>query len=278
MIELAAVAALAAVAGGVVAITTRNGRTVAFGLAVAFAAAPLAASPLPGQLSLFARIAGALLAADLLWVGTRVNAVRSEGSAIGFAAESAVAVAAFLIGLWIAPVKPQPGPATEQAAGLALVALAVIPIVGRDVLRLGIGAALLALGLSLLREAWLGPAASFEQFAVAALLVAILGATSMLVAPVAERSGDAEFGRVEEGVTALSAVAGAASAGTVAAAGGPATGRVPSAAAAPPGADYVDDVSSAADAEIEVARPRPSPRSGSMVRRTRHPRDSEPRP
>jgi hypothetical protein len=278
MIELAAVAAPVAVAGGVVAVTARNGRTVALGLAVAFAAAPLAASPLPGQLSLFARIAGALLAADLLWVGTRVNAVRSEGSAIGFAAEAAVAAAAFLIGLWIAPVKPLPGPATEQAAGLALVALAVIPIVGRDVLRLGIGAALLALGLSLLREAWLGPAASFEQFAVAALLVAILGATSMLVAPVAERSADAEFGRVEEGVTALGAVAGAASAGTVAAAGGLTTGRAPSAAAAPAGADYVDDVPSAADAEIELARPRPSPRSGSMVRRTRHPRDSEPRP
>jgi hypothetical protein len=276
MIELAAVAAPAAVAGGVVAVTARNGRTVALGLAVAFVAAPLAASPLPGQLSLFARIAGALLAADLLWVGTRVNAVRSEGSAIGFAAEAAIAAAAFLIGLWIAPVKPLPGLVTQQAAGLALVALAVIPIVGRDVLRLGIGAGLLALGLSLLREAWLGPAASFEQFAVAALLVAILGATTVLVAPVAERSGDAEFGRVEEGLTALGPVAGAASAGPVAAAAGPTSGPGPSAAAAPAGADYVDQ--SATDAEIEVARPRPSPRSGSMVRRTRHPRDSEPRP
>jgi hypothetical protein len=278
MIELAAVAALAAVAGGVVAVTARSWRTVAFGLAVALAAAPLAASPLPGQLSLFARIAGALLAADLLWVGTRVNAVRSEGSAIGFTAEAAIAATAFLIGLWIAPVKPLPGPVSEQAAGLALVALAVIPIAGRDVLRLGIGAALLALGLSLVREAWLGPTPSFEQFAVAALLVAILGATSMLAAPVVERSSDAEFGRFEERETALSAVAGAASAGTVAAAARPATGRVPSAESAPAGANYVDDVLSAADAEIEVARPRPSPRSGSMVRRTRHPRDSEPRP
>jgi hypothetical protein len=278
MIEPTAVAALAAVAGGIVAVTARNGRTVAFGLAVAFAAAPLAASPLPGQLSLFARIAGALLAANLLWVGTRVNGVRSEGSAIGFAAEASVAATAFLIGLWIAPVKPLAGPTSEQAAGLALVALAVIPIVGRDVLRLGIGAALLALGLSLLREAWLGPTPSFEQFAVAALLVAILGATSILAAPVVERSSDAEFGRVEERETALSTVTGAESAGTAGAATGTATGPGPSAESAPSGADYVDDVPSAAEPETEIARPRPSPRSGSMVRRTRHPRDSEPRP
>jgi hypothetical protein len=278
MIELAAVAAPAAVAGGVVAVTARNGRTIALGLAVAFAAAPLAASPLPGQLSLFARIAGAVLAADLLWVGTRVNAVRSEGSAIGPASEAAIAAAAFLIGLWIAPVKPLPGPVTEQAAGLALVAVAVIPLVGRDVLRLGIGAALLALGLSLLREAWLGPAPSFEQFAVAALLVAILGATSLLVAPVDEWSGDAESGRAEEGAMALGAVAGAASAETVASAAGPITRRAPSAAAAPVASDFVGDVPGAADTEIEVALAQPSPRSGSMVRRTRNPRGSEPRP
>jgi hypothetical protein len=250
MIELAAVAAPAAVAGGVVAVTARTGRTIALGLAVAFVAAPLAASPLPGQLSLFARIAGAVLAAELLWVGTRVRAVRGAGSAVGPAAEAAIAAAAFLIGLWIAPVKPLPGPVTQQAAGLALVALAVIPLVGRDVLRLGIGAALLAVGLSLLREAWLGPAPSLEHLAVAALLVAILGATSRLIAPVPEWNDDTEPGRAGEGMAVIGTGAGGASEGMAA---------------------------EAADAEIEVPGPRPSPRSGSMVRRTRHPRGSEPR-
>jgi hypothetical protein len=277
MIEPAAVAALAAVAGGVVAVTARSGRTIALGLAVAFAAAPLAASPLPGQLGLFARIAGAVLAADLLWVGTRVNAVRSEGSAIGPAAEAAIAAAAFLIGLWVVPVKPLPGPATEQAAGLALVALAVIPLVGRDVLRLGIGAALLAVGLLLLREAWLGPAPAFEHFTVAALLVGILGATSLLVVPLPEWRDDAESDAAEEGMTALGAVTGAASAGAVTGAAGPTSERAPSVASAPAAVDYLDDVPDAADAEIEVPLPRPSPRSGSMVRRTRNPRGSEPR-
>jgi hypothetical protein len=279
MIELASVAAAAAVVGGVVAVTARTGRTIALGLAVAFVAAPLAASPLPGQLSLFARIAGAVLAAELLWVGTRVRAVRGEGSAIGPAAEAAIAAAAFLIGLWIAPVKPLPGPVTQQAAGLALVALAMIPLVGRDVLRLGIGAALLAVGLSLLREAWLGPGPSLEHFAVAALLVAILGATSLLVALVPEYHDATEPGRAGESTAVIGTGAGGASQGKVAEAptAAPTTGRASSAAAEPAAVDHLDHKRGGADAAIEVQGPRPSPRSGSMVRRTRHPRGSEPR-
>jgi hypothetical protein len=262
MIELAVVAALAAVAGGVVAVTARAGWAIALGLAVAIAAAPLAASPLPGSLSLVARFAGAMLAAYLLWVGTRVKAIRSDGSAIGLAAETAIAAAAFLIGLWIAPVKPLPGPATEQAAGLALVALAVIPLIGRDVLRVGIGAGLLAVGLSLLSDAWLGLAQPFEQFALAALLVAILGATSLLVASAAEMAASAR------------AIAGAGRASGAAPAGGAAP--APASGAAPAAIDASAEVPVAPDAWAEPAPPRMAPRARSMARRTRHPRGSEP--
>ena len=219
--------------------------------------------------------AGAALAAELLWVGTRVSAVRSEGSAVGPAAEAAIAAAAFLIGLWIAPVKPLPGPMTQQAAGLALVTLAVIPLVGRDVLRLGVGAALLAVGLSLRREAWLGPAPSIEHFAVAALLVAILGATSLLVAPVPEWNHDTESGHAGEGTAVTGTGAGGASEGMVAVAS--AAAAPAASTAAPAYLDYLDHGSGAADAEIEVPGPRPSLRSGSTVRRIRHPRGSEPR-
>ncbi|MGA3056618.1 MAG: hypothetical protein ABSE70_01080 [Candidatus Limnocylindrales bacterium] len=255
MIELAVVAALAAVAGGVVAVTARDGRAVALGLAVALAAAPLAASPLPGTLSLVARIAGAMLAADLLWVATRVKSVRSDGSTIGLTSEAAIAAAAFLVGLWIAPVRPLPGPVTEQAAGLALVTLAVIPLMGRDVLRVGAGAALLAVGLSLLHEAWLGPAQSFENLALAALLVAILGATGLLIAPAAEGGGDADTSRSTEAGAAAEALAvGTASVGAIA------------------GAADAAGVAAAAEAES----PRPAGRAGSTVRRIRHPR-GEPR-
>jgi hypothetical protein len=270
MIEPAVVAALAAVGGGIVAVTARAGWKIALGLAVAIAAAPLAASPLPGSLSLLARFAGAMLAAYLLWVGTRVKAIRSDGSAIGLAAETAIAAAAFLIGLWIAPVKPLPGPAAEQAAGLALVALAVIPLIGRDVLRVGIGAALLAVGLSLLSEAWLGPAQPFEQFALAALLVAILGATSLLVAPAAEMAAAAR---------AIAGAAPALASGAATASGGaPASGAAPAPASgeAPAAIDASAEVPVAPDAWAEPAPPRMAPRARSMARRTRHPRGSEP--
>jgi hypothetical protein len=164
---------------------------------------------------------------------------------------------------------------TQQAAGLALVTLAVIPLVGRDVLRLGVGAALLAVGLSLLREAWLGPAPSIEHFAVAALLVAILGATSLLVAPVPEWNHDTESGHAGEGTAVTGTGAGGASEGMVAVAS--AAAAPAASTAAPAYLDYLDHGSGAADAEIEVPGPRPSLRSGSTVRRIRHPRGSEPR-
>ena len=254
MIDLAVVAAVAVVAGGIVAVTARAGWAIALGLAVAIAAAPLAASPLPGSLSLAARVAAAILAGYLLWLGTRLKAIRGDGSAVGLAAETAIATAAFLIGLWIAPVKPLPGPAVEQAAGLALVALAVIPLSGRDVLGVGIGAALLAVGLSMLGEAWLGPAQPFAQLALAALLVAILGATSTLAVPAAEMRGFGAHRSAAETVAIPASGTGGAEATDAGGAGAP----------------------EAPDAWAELPPLRSSPRAGSMVRRTRHPRGSEP--
>jgi hypothetical protein len=199
-----------------------------------------------------------------------VKAVRSDGSAIGLAAETAIAAAAFLIGLWIAPVKPLPGPAAEQAAGIALVALAVVPLIGRDVLRVGIGAALLALGLSLLGQAWIGPGQPLGQFALAALLVAILGATSLLVASAPEMRGYAEHGPAAEAVAIPGPAEGnAASARTI-------PGTVRATGAVWTAIDASADIPVAPDAWAEPAPLRPSPRAGSMVRRTRHPRGSEP--
>jgi hypothetical protein len=244
MIDLAVASGAAAVAGGIVAATVRNRRGVALGLAVALAAAPFAASPLPGTLGLAARVAGALLAAEVLLVACRVRRVRSEGSAIGVVAETAIAAAAFVVGLWIAPVKPLAGPATEQAAGLALVVLALIPMTGRDVLRIGVGTILLALGLSLLREAWLGPAQPFENLTLAALFVALAGATGLLIsrsrrqAEYVEDATDAETVAAEDGTGA---------------------------------AATEED-----DSTTEVLPPLKSPRPGSTLRRTRNPRGSEP--
>jgi len=179
-------AAVAVVLGGVVAATARDGRIVVLGLMLAAVTASLVASPLPSSLAITARILGAILAAYVLWVAIGPGPVDSAGSAIGPLAETAVAVAAFSIGLAIKPVDPLAGPIAGQAAGLALIVLAVVPLAGRDVFRMGIGVTLLTLGCSLLVEAWSGPTLPLEQLTMAALLVGIAGATSLLMPSVEE--------------------------------------------------------------------------------------------
>jgi hypothetical protein len=79
------------------------------------------------------------------------------------------------------PVDPLAGPVEAQAAGLSLIALAIVPLAGRDVFRMGVGVTLLTLGSSLLVGAWSGPTPPLEQLAMAALLVGIAGATSLLI-------------------------------------------------------------------------------------------------
>lgn len=181
MIDTAVLAAVAVVLGGVVAVTSRDGRIVILGLMLAAVAASLVASPLPSSLAVTARILGALLAAYLLWAAAGSGWVNSAGSAIGPVAEGAAATAAFVVGLTIRPVDPLAGPVVAQAAGLALIALAVAPLAGRDVFRLGVGVTLLTLGCSLMVTAWSGPTPPLEQLTMAALLVGIAGATSLLV-------------------------------------------------------------------------------------------------
>ena len=181
MIDTAVLAAVAVVLGGVVAVTSRDGRIVILGLMLAAVAASLVASPLPSSLAVTARILGALLAAYLRWAAAGSGWVNSAGSAIGPVAEGAAATAAFVVGLTIRPVDPLAGPVVAQAAGLALIALAVAPLAGRDVFRLGVGVTLLTLGCSLMVTAWSGPTPPLEQLTMAALLVGIAGATSLLV-------------------------------------------------------------------------------------------------
>ena len=181
MIDTAVLAAVAVVVGGVVAVAPRDGRIVILGLMLAAVAASVVASPLPSSLAVTARILGALLAAYLLWATAGSGWVNSAGSAIGPISEGAAAVAAFVVGLMIRPVDPLAGPVVAQAAGLALIALAVAPLTGRDVFRLGVGVTLLTLGCSLMITAWSGPTPPLEQLAMAALLIGIAGATNLLI-------------------------------------------------------------------------------------------------
>jgi hypothetical protein len=196
VLDAAAFAAVAVVFGGVVAVTARDGRIVVLGLMLAAVAASLVTSPLPSSLAVSARILGAMLAAYLLWAAAGSRSVDSAGSAIGLVAEGAVALAAFAVGLAVAPVDPLAGPAEAQAAGLSMIALAVVPLAGRDVFRMGVGVTLLTLGGSLLVGAWTGPAFPLGQLAIAALLVGIAGATSLLI-PSAEEAAAVEAAAVE---------------------------------------------------------------------------------
>jgi hypothetical protein len=193
MIGLAMVGALVAIGGSLAAVVGRDRRLVVLGLLTAMVAAPLASSPEPGYLTVVFRLLGAVLAAYLLWTATRSRSIDSEGTGIGVIAEFAVAAAAFCVGWFAIPVKPLAGPLAAQAAGFALVGLAIVPLTSRNVLRAGTAVAILALGLNLLLVAWIGPASSLQQIVTAALLVGVAGATSLLMAP-AEESGVAAYG------------------------------------------------------------------------------------
>jgi hypothetical protein len=185
MIQPVVVAALIAVAGGVVAITARDGRLVALGLMVAMVAAVFVASPQPAVLAVLFRVLGSLLAAYVLIAAARDQSIESEGSGIGVLAEMAAAAGAFSIGWFIVPVQPITGPLAAQAAGAALVAIAIVPLTGRDVLRVGVAAAVLVIGGSLLLQAWAGSQSSVGQIFLTALIVAVAGATSLLISPAA---------------------------------------------------------------------------------------------
>lgn len=282
--QVATVAAVAAVAGALVAVTARDRRAVALGLLVALAAAPLAAITPPGAPSLVARLAGAMLAADLLWVATRVTSTPIEGSAFGLTAQAAIAGAAFVVGMSIAPVNPLPGPVSEQAAGLSMVALSLVPLTGRDVLRLGTGVAVLALGLSMLHEVWLEPARPFEQFALASLIVGIAGATSLLLSRPPELVEDTGVDNAGDGGTTVEPTA---VEGALAGAGSPATAAAVvagEAKPAPAGTARSARRSSAGPAPAidapptsPQASPQPPSRTGPTVRLVRHPRGNEPR-
>lgn len=196
MIQIAVVAAILAVAGGVVAVTARDCRILALGLLVAMVAAPIASSPEPSALALVFRLVGAILAAYVLYAAAIAQSVESEGSAIGPMAEAALAVAAFACGWYVAPVKPISGPLAAQAAGIAMIAISIVPMSGRNVLRSGTGVAVLTVGMFLLIQAWVGPVPVLGQIVETALLIGIAGATSLLISPLepSEQAADEEAG------------------------------------------------------------------------------------
>ena len=82
---------------------------------------------------------------------------------------------------------PAAGPALAAAAGFALAALAVLPVVtGRDILRIGLGLGLLLSGALLIRTSLGGTPDPLEQLMTAGLVATLGGAVAILA--VAARS------------------------------------------------------------------------------------------
>jgi hypothetical protein len=176
-------AALALLAGGLLAISARDSRWVAGGLVVALGLAALLADPLPSPLAVAVRLVAAVLGAYVLLLalrggaGTTSQFGQTDGPALGPIAPALAALAAAVVGYTTSGVgSPAAGPPIATAAGLALATLAVGPLfLGRDIVRIGTGMALLVTAAELVRAGLAGTPGPLEQAVSAGLSVAILG-------------------------------------------------------------------------------------------------------
>jgi hypothetical protein len=190
MNPILAIVALAVVGGAVVVVAARDTRTVLLALVVTLVASPLLADPLSAPLGLAARLVGAILATYLLWVVARDRGEASllpsptEGSRIGWPAEILVAAAAAVVGFAAHGLgAPAGGPPLASAAGFAVAALALTPVVtGRDVVRVGTGLLLLIDAALLVRAALGGTPGDVEQLVTATMLIVLAGSLAALAA------------------------------------------------------------------------------------------------
>jgi hypothetical protein len=186
--------ALAVVVGAVMAGSARNARTAILGLVITLVGAPLIADPPAEPLALAARLVAAVLAGYLLWVATRGDRARTGGSLVGWPTDAFLAAAAAVVGYGSHGLgAPAAGPPLAAAAGFALAALAIVPVVtGRDILRIGLGLNLLIGGALLVRTSLGGTPEPLEQLLTAGLVAALAGAVAIL-AIAARSDGHAGF-------------------------------------------------------------------------------------
>jgi hypothetical protein len=194
-----AVFAGVAVAGAVLAVSTRDVRATVLGLLVVFLAAPLIASPWPDPPAILARVAGALLAARLLTIGLRGEEA-TVGTRIGWPTEALAGAAGAVIGYGSHGLGAVAlGPAEAQAAGFGLMAVAIAPMfTGRDVLRLGVGSVLLVMGAVLIRVGLDAPLGDGEQLVISLLMIGLGGALGVIAAA-ARAAGGLELANVQPG-------------------------------------------------------------------------------
>lgn len=194
MNPILAVVALAVVAGAVVAVSTREARVAVLALAVALILSPLLADPITSPVGMAARLVGSVLAAYLLWIAVRERpsvgpvaaptalGAATGGSRIGWPAEVLIAAAAAVVGFAGHGLgAPALGPELASAAGFAIAALAMAPLLmGRDLLRLGTGLFLLLDAGLIIRVALGGTPDPLEQLVTSAMLIALGGTLAAL--------------------------------------------------------------------------------------------------
>jgi hypothetical protein len=186
--------ALAVIIGAVVACSARNARTAVLGLVLTMVSAPFLADPPAAPLGLAARLVAAVLAGYLLWVAARGVGIRTGGSLVGWPTDAFLAIAGGVVGYGSQGLgAPAAGPPLAAAAGFALAALSVLPVVhGRDVLRIGLGLGLLLNGALLMRTSLGGTPEALEQLLTAGL-VAVLGGAVAILAVAARSDGRPNF-------------------------------------------------------------------------------------
>lgn len=183
MSPLLVATALIVVAGAIVAVSARDGRTAVLGLAVALVLAPLLTSPLPEGLGLAARLVGAILAAFLVWSSLGEGPSTTRGSLLGLPSDATFALAAAVAGYGVhSAVGGLAGPAAATVTGFALLALALAPVtLTGDPLRLGIGCVLLVLGALSLQAGVAGTPPPLENLVASILVIGIAAASAAAV-------------------------------------------------------------------------------------------------
>lgn len=173
--------AVAVVAGGIIAVSSRESRVAVLGLTLAGVTAPLIGDPLPEPLALAARVVATVLAGYLLWICLRSGPV-TAGSPLGWPVEALIAAAAGGAGFGAGGLVAELGPREAVATGAALAAIAVAPmLIARDALRLAVSLSLGVIAAGLLRVGLAGSPPALEQVVLGGLSVAIAAGSGAVI-------------------------------------------------------------------------------------------------
>ncbi len=177
-------AALVLLAGALVAVSARDPRWILGGLVVCIGLAAVVADPLPSILAVAIRLVAAVLGADLVLLAVRGAPDPTQGAPLGPLSVALAGAAAVVVGYASSGVgSPAAGPALATAAGLGLATIAVGPLLlGRDIIRIGAGMALLATAAELVRAGLAGTPGPLEQAVIGLVTAGILGVTAAVVA------------------------------------------------------------------------------------------------